>query len=195
MSSSYVWLGAAAAATAAVTWLGRRGWRTKTGKVRDVMIPSVVTIEASATLVDAARQMKEANVGVLPIVDGGILRGIVTDRDLVVRAMAEGVDPARTPVVNQLLSGDDPIVAVTDYLKLVPDQISRWVPLTALGTDGYGRSDTRDSLRRFFEVDTAHIVVAVLAALARRGSIDPQIVADALVAYGLDAEAADPAKA
>jgi len=96
--SPYVWLGAAAAATAAVTWLGRRGWRTKTGKVRDVMIPSVVTIEVSATLVDAARRMKEANVGVLPIVDGGILRGIVTDRDLVVRAMAEGVDPARTPV-------------------------------------------------------------------------------------------------
>ena len=64
------------------------------------------------------------------------------------------LDPARTPLVNQLLSGDDPIVAVTDYLKLVPDQISRWVPLTALGTDGYGRSDTRDSLRRFFEVDT-----------------------------------------
>ena len=97
-SSSYVWLGAAAAATAAVTWLGRRGWRSKTGKVRDVMIPAVVTIDASATLVDAARRMKEANVGVLPIVDGGILRGIVTDRDLVVRAMAEGVDPARTLV-------------------------------------------------------------------------------------------------
>jgi len=97
-NSSYVWLGAAAAATAAVTWLGRRGWRSKTGKVRDVMIPAVVTIEPSATLVDAARRMKDANVGVLPIVDGGILRGIVTDRDLVVRAMADGVDPARTPV-------------------------------------------------------------------------------------------------
>ncbi len=98
-TSPYVWLGAAAAATAAVTWLGRRGWRSKT-KVRDVMIPAVVTIEPSATLIDAARRMKEANVGVLPIVDGGILRGIVTDRDLVVRAMAAGVDPARTPVAD-----------------------------------------------------------------------------------------------
>jgi CBS domain-containing protein len=97
-NAPYVWLGAAAAATAAVTWLGRRGWRSKTGKVRDVMIPAVVTIEASATLADAARRMKESNVGVLPIVEGGILRGIVTDRDLVVRAMAEGVDPARTAV-------------------------------------------------------------------------------------------------
>ena len=69
------------------------------------------------------------------------------------------------------------------------------MPLTALGTDGYGRSDTRDSLRRFFEVDTPNIVVTVLAALARRGDIDAQVVADALAAYGLDPEAADPAKA
>ena len=99
-ASSYVWLGAAAAATAAVTWLGRRGWRSKSGTVRDVMIPAVVTIDASATLAQAARRMKEANVGVLPIVQDGILRGIVTDRDLVVRAMAEGLDPARTPVAD-----------------------------------------------------------------------------------------------
>ena len=100
-SSPYVWLGAAAAATAAATWLGRRGWRSKTGKVREVMIPAVVTIEATATLMDAARRMKEANVGVLPIVDsGGILRGMITDRDLVVRALAESVDPARTPVAD-----------------------------------------------------------------------------------------------
>ena len=105
------------------------------------------------------------------------------------------LEPARTPLVNQLLSGDEPIIAVTDYLKLVPDQISRWVPLTALGTDGYGRSDTREALRRFFEVDTGNIVVTVLAALARRGDIDAQVVADALAAYGLDPEAADPAKA
>jgi CBS domain-containing protein len=96
--SPFVWLGAAAAATAAATWMGRRGWRAKSGKVRDVMIPSVVSIEASATLVDAARRMKEANVGVLPIVDSGILRGIVTDRDLVIRAMADGVDPSLTRV-------------------------------------------------------------------------------------------------
>jgi pyruvate dehydrogenase E1 component len=102
------------------------------------------------------------------------------------------LEPARTPVVNQLLSGDEPIVAVTDYMKLVPDQISRWVPLIALGTDGYGRSDTRESLRRFFEVDTGTIVVTVLSALARRGSIDAQVVADAMVAFGLDAEAPDP---
>jgi pyruvate dehydrogenase E1 component len=80
-------------------------------------------------------------------------------------------------------------------MKLVPDQISRWVQLTALGTDGYGRSDTRESLRHFFEVDTGHVVVTVLSALARRGDIEAQVVADALEAYGLDPEAADPSNA
>jgi CBS domain-containing protein len=95
----YLWLGAAAAATAAAAWLGQRSARARTGKVRDVMIPHVVTIHADATLVEAAHRMKEANVGVLPVVEGGVLRGIVTDRDLVVRAIAEGADPARTRVV------------------------------------------------------------------------------------------------
>ena len=62
------------------------------------------------------------------------------------------------------LGGGGPVVAVTDFVRAVPDQISRFVPrhFTSLGTDGFGRSDTRDTLRRFFEVDAAHIVVAVL---------------------------------
>jgi CBS domain-containing protein len=128
-SSSYVWLGAATAATAAVTLLGRRGWRSKTGKVRDVMIPAVVTIEPSATLIDAARRMKDANVGVLPIVDGGILRGIVTDRDLVVRAMADGVDPARTPVADcatRDLVCARPDTSIEDAMEVMADcQVGR----------------------------------------------------------------------
>ena len=93
-----------------------------------------------------------------------------------------------------MLAGDEPIVAVTDYLKLVPDQIARWVPVDSLGTDGYGRSDTRESLRKFFEVDTGTIVVSVLSGLARRGAIDPSIVADAIEAYGVDPEAPEPTK-
>jgi pyruvate dehydrogenase E1 component len=97
---------------------------------------------------------------------------------------------ARVPYVTEALNdADGPFVAVTDFMKMVPDQISRWVPgdLTPLGTDGYGRSDTRDALRRHFEVDAAHIVVAVLQALGKADE-----VADAITKYGIDAEAPEP---
>ncbi len=90
-------LAASAAATAAVLWR----WRASAEPVRpvkDVMIDEVLTIETSASLLDAARRMRDGNVGVLPVVEDGFLRGIITDRDLVVRALAEGVDPALTRV-------------------------------------------------------------------------------------------------
>jgi CBS-domain-containing membrane protein len=70
--------------------------------VRDIMVQDVVTIDASASLLDAARQMRDANVGMLPVVAHGRLRGVITDRDLVVRAMAEGVDPGSMPVTEFL---------------------------------------------------------------------------------------------
>jgi pyruvate dehydrogenase E1 component len=97
-------------------------------------------------------------------------------------------------VTNALADAPGPIVAVTDFLKAVPDQIARFVdqPFAVLGTDGFGRSDTRAALRRHFEVDAAHIVVAVLAALATTGAATSTDVADAIKAYGLDAEAVDP---
>jgi pyruvate dehydrogenase E1 component len=87
-----------------------------------------------------------------------------------------------------------PVVAVTDYLTLVPDQIARWVPgrFVPLGTDGYGRSDTREALRRFFEVDAGHVVVAVLTALAGEGRMEAAGVADAIARYGIDPELPDP---
>src|SRR5581483_5673064 len=78
----------------------------------------------------------------------------------------------QTPyVTSELEKTEGPIVAVTDFMKAVPDMVARWVPrpFTALGTDGYGRSDTRAALRRHFEIDAAHIVVAVLSALAEQG--------------------------
>ncbi len=104
--------------------------------------------------------------------------------------------PARTPRVTELLAGEGPIVAVTDFMKAVPDQISRWVPsgrsFTPLGTDGFGRSDTREALRRFFEVDAPHVVVATLAALAAAGDVKPELVSDAIRRYGIDPDTADP---
>ena len=87
-----------------------------------------------------------------------------------------------------------PIVAASDYVSAVADLIRAWVPrrYVALGTDGYGRSDTRAALRRFFEVDRQHIALAALAALADEGTCAPGLVADACARYAIDAERASP---
>jgi pyruvate dehydrogenase E1 component len=102
----------------------------------------------------------------------------------------------RTPRVTELLAGEGPVIAVTDFMKAIPDQIGRWIPdgrrFVPLGTDGFGRSDTREALRGHFEVDAPHIVVAVLAALATTGEVKPEAVSDAIARYGLEPEAADP---
>ncbi len=97
-------------------------------------------------------------------------------------------------VTSQLGRGEDPVVAVTDYLCAVPDQVSRWVerPFTSLGTDGFGRSDSRAALRRYFEVDAAHTVIAVLSSLARHGHGDPEEVTKAIHSFGVDAKAPGP---
>ncbi len=102
---------------------------------------------------------------------------------------------AEVPYVTAALTdAAGPVVAVTDFMKAVPDQIARWVPVhyTTLGTDGFGRSDTREALRRHFEVDAGHIVVAVLSALAAQGDAKPAEVAAAIEKYGIDPDAADP---
>jgi len=101
----------------------------------------------------------------------------------------------RVPYVTQLLAGETgPVVAASDYLKAVPDQVARWVPegLLALGTDGFGRSDIRPSLRRFFEVDAESIVVATLYQLALRGDMDRAVVARAIRELGIDPERPEP---
>lgn len=103
--------------------------------------------------------------------------------------------PKREPYLTELLnSREGPVVAVSDSMKAVPDQIARWVnqPFVSLGTDGFGRSDTREALRRFFEVDTAHIVVATLSALADMGEAKPEKVADALKRYAIDPDRSSP---
>ena len=104
----------------------------------------------------------------------------------------------RTPYVTQALEGSEgPVVAATDFLKAVPDMIGRWVPrsFTPLGTDGFGRSDTREALRRHFEIDAEHIVVATLAALARENRIDATVVDRAIRDFSIDPERGDPREA
>jgi pyruvate dehydrogenase E1 component len=103
----------------------------------------------------------------------------------------------RVPYVTRALGeAPGPVVAVSDYLKLVPDQIARWVPqgLVPLGTDGYGRSETRAALRRFFEIDAESIAQAALGELARRGEVPEDLPAKALGELGLDPEKPDPTR-
>ncbi|GCE01225.1 pyruvate dehydrogenase (acetyl-transferring), homodimeric type [Embleya hyalina] len=92
------------------------------------------------------------------------------------------------PYVTRVLDGrPGPVVAVSDWMRAVPDQISRWVPadFASLGTDGFGFADTRGAARRFFHVDTESVVVGVLSELSRRGEIDPGVVAKAIAQYQL----------
>ena len=101
----------------------------------------------------------------------------------------------RTPLVSTLLGPDGgPVVAVSDFLKAVPDQVGRWVPRTfiPLGTDGFGRSDTREKLRTFFEVDMPQVVVATLWGLAQQGAVKADLVSEAIAHYGIDPERPDP---
>jgi pyruvate dehydrogenase E1 component len=101
----------------------------------------------------------------------------------------------RVPLVTQRLGSDGgPIVAVTDFMKAIPDQVSRWVrgPFVPLGTDGFGRSDTREQLRWFFEVDMPHVVVATLWALSQQGEVKPDVVAEAITHYGINPDRVDP---
>ncbi|MNV70889.1 Pyruvate dehydrogenase E1 component [compost metagenome] len=90
--------------------------------------------------------------------------------------------------LSKSLPGKAPIIAATDYVRAYPQLIASYVdaPFTVLGTDGFGRSDTRSALRDFFEVDHRHVAVAALAALASEGAIARQTVADAIARYGLD---------
>jgi pyruvate dehydrogenase E1 component len=103
--------------------------------------------------------------------------------------------PARRPYVAEALAdAEGPVVAVSDFVKAVPDQIARWVPqpFIPLGTDGFGLSDTRPALRRHFEVDAAHVAVAVLYGLAQRGDLKDAVVANAIDRHGIDTDALDP---
>ncbi|HSW49677.1 MAG TPA: pyruvate dehydrogenase (acetyl-transferring), homodimeric type [Bryobacteraceae bacterium] len=107
-------------------------------------------------------------------------------------------EPPRSPYVAQALAGArGPIVAATDYMKIVADQVSPWLPgrLTALGTDGFGRSDNRQQLRRHFEVNAEAIAAAALTALAREGRFDAAAARHAISQLGLDPDSGDPAGA
>jgi CBS domain-containing protein len=153
------WLAAGVIAAGAVA-LGARGRRRLANRrdhVRDVMVGEVVVIDASASLVDAALKMKEANIGILPVVSGGRLRGLITDRDIIIRAIAEGADPAST-LVSDCATRDlicaRPDTAVGEAMEVMAecqigrlpvvndeDQIVGMVTLSSLALRSDDRSD------------------------------------------------------
>jgi len=105
------------------------------------------------------------------------------------------VDESRKPYVTQQLEGrKGPVIAASDYMRLYADQIREYVPapFITLGTDGYGRSDTRKQLRHFFEVDAKFIALAALKALADEGGIESKTVKEAMSKYGIDDDKQNP---
>src|SRR5262249_2788345 len=105
--------------------------------------------------------------------------------------------PRTAHIANVMASEPGPIVASSDYMKAVPDQLSRWLGtrLHSLGTDGFGRSDNRQYLRQHFEISAEAIVQATLAALAQDGTVDKQRAEAAVAELGFSADKRDPARA
>jgi pyruvate dehydrogenase E1 component len=106
--------------------------------------------------------------------------------------------PARTPYITEALKGvDGPIVAATDYMKAVPDQLAPWLAgrLETLGADGFGRSDNREYLRKHFEINAQNIAATALSRLARDGKFDVKKAKAAFADLGIDTEKIDPVRA
>jgi pyruvate dehydrogenase E1 component len=104
------------------------------------------------------------------------------------------LETPKTAWVVQALEGRAPVLACTDYVRALPQLIAPYVdaPFTVLGTDGFGRSDTRSKLREFFEIDRGSIVIAALHALQKQGLVKGEVVARAIEQYGVDIDAQSP---
>ena len=130
------------------------------------------------------------------------LTGVLDDKGVSVEVRSPGSTQAlhpdaekKQPHVRQVLAGTKgPIVATSDYMRALPEQVANYLDgrLLALGTDGFGRSETRKALRRFFEIDAEHVAVAALYALAERGELDRAAVAKAAKDLGIDPDAPAP---
>jgi pyruvate dehydrogenase E1 component len=105
-----------------------------------------------------------------------------------------GDKPRVSHVARCLENAPGPIVAATDYMKAMPDLVAKWLPrpLTTLGTDGFGRSESRERLRDFFEVDARFVTLATLRALEREGAMEGAIVSRAIRDLGIDPDKANP---
>jgi pyruvate dehydrogenase E1 component len=165
----------------------------------------IVQLLGSGTILQeviAAAELLESDWGVLSDV-WSVTSFSELRRDGIEAERWNMLHPEETPrapfVADQLDGRRGPVIASTDYIRSVPDQIRQWVTGTGhryrtLGTDGYGRSDFRAALRRFFEVDRWYVTVAALRELADEGTIDPSVVTQAIEKYGIDVEAPIPTR-
>ncbi len=174
----------------------REVWATKRGKSRDLRV-QLLGSGAILREVEAAAEILARDYGVSSEVWS------VTSFTLLAREgraveRANRLHPTAQPAlpyVTACLSGHPgPVIAATDYIKAYADQIRAFVPspYSVLGTDGFGRSDTREDLRRFFEVDRQHVVVAALKALADGGAVPAKTVQQAIQSFGIRSDAPDP---
>jgi pyruvate dehydrogenase E1 component len=174
----------------------RGGYRLRTGgkgKVRSTLLGSGTILREVLAAADILEQQFKIPVDVYSITSFSELRREALECERWNLLHPSG--PPRVPFVQSLLAGQSaPIVAATDYMRTVPDQIRQWAPgaYVTLGTDGFGRSDARAPLRRHFEVDRNFIALAALKALADGDQIDRRTVVEAFKQLGIDAAKPNP---
>jgi pyruvate dehydrogenase E1 component len=165
---------------------------TRSRKPRVQLLGSGTMVREALAAADLLEEDFGVEADVWSVTSFGELRrdGIETERWNTLHPTAK----QRTPYVTECLSDGGPVVASTDYIRGYADLIRAWVPGTyrVLGTDGFGRSDFRKSLRGFFEVDRRYVALAALKALADEGKVKPSRVKEAIERYAIDAEAPMP---
>jgi pyruvate dehydrogenase E1 component len=180
----------------AATGIVRGGYRLRTGgkgKVRSTLLGSGTILREVLAAADILEKQFKIPVDVYSITSFSELRREALECER--WNLLHPSEPPRVPYVQTLLAEQRaPIVAATDYMRTVPDQIRQWVPgaYVTLGTDGFGRSDARAPLRRHFEVDRNFIALAALKALADGDQIDRRTVVEALKQLGIDSAKPNP---
>ncbi len=163
------------------------------GKVRTTLLGSGTILRECIAAAEILEQQYGVAADVLSITSFSELRREAIECER--WNLLHPAQSARVPYVRSLLEPfEGPVVAATDYMRTVPDQVRQWIarPYLALGTDGFGRSDARAPLRRHFEVDRNFITLAALKALADAGRIERSTVIGAVQALGIDPDKADP---
>ena len=100
----------------------------------------------------------------------------------------------KVPYITEVLGDDAPVVASTDHMKSYAEQVRAYVPgsYKVLGTDGFGRSDSRANLRKHFEIDAAYVVIASLSELVKRGEVEQKVLVEAMERFDIDADKLNP---
>jgi len=180
----------------AASGIVRGGYRLRTGgkgKLRTTLLGSGTILREVLAAAELLESQFKIPADVYSITSFSELRREALDCER--WNLLHPAEPPRIPYVRELLSQQQaPVIAATDYMRTVPDQIRQWVPgaYVTLGTDGFGRSDARAPLRRHFEVDRHFIALAALKALADAEQIDRRTVIEALVQFGIDPAKPNP---